>query len=319
MIVDLERNDLSRVCEPGTRPLARADDRAASSPASRTSSRRVEGRLRDGVDAAGDPRGDVPGRLDHGRAENLGDRPHRGARAGRPRRLDGRARDDQAERRLRSRADDPYLRGRRRPHPPLGRRRDRLGLRAGGGDRGVLGEGAPAAGRSSAAVCRAARRCPHDAARRSRSGGRGRRRRPTSPSSTPTTRRSSAAAPPSRRRASTAGGPFKLDDHLARLAGSAARIGLPPVDPVDCAALARDALAASGAARRRPAPLLDAGPRGRRPAERARARSSTLPTDLEELRAPRHQARRAPARASRPTCAPSRPGCSAASSRRATR
>ena len=28
---------------------------------------------------------------------------------------------------------------------PLGRRRDRLGLRAGGGDRGVVGQGAPAA------------------------------------------------------------------------------------------------------------------------------------------------------------------------------
>ena len=32
------------------------------------------------------------------------------------------------------------------PHPPLGRRRDRLGLRAGGGDRGVVGQG-PAAAR----------------------------------------------------------------------------------------------------------------------------------------------------------------------------
>ena len=43
------------------------------------------------------------------------------------------------------------------------------------------------------------------------------------------------------------GRPFRLDDHLIRLTESAARIGLPPVDPVDCAALARDALAASGA------------------------------------------------------------------------
>ncbi len=43
------------------------------------------------------------------------------------------------------------------------------------------------------------------------------------------------------------GRPFRLDDHLVRLTESAARIGLPPVDPVDCAALARDALAASGA------------------------------------------------------------------------
>ena len=39
------------------------------------------------------------------------------------------------------------------------------------------------------------------------------------------------------------GGPFRLDDHLARLAGSAERIGLPAVDVEACRALAREALA----------------------------------------------------------------------------
>ena len=40
-----------------------------------------------------------------------------------------------------------------------------------------------------------------------------------------------------------AGRPFRLDEHLSRLAGSAERIGLPPVDGAECKALARAALA----------------------------------------------------------------------------
>jgi 4-amino-4-deoxychorismate lyase len=43
------------------------------------------------------------------------------------------------------------------------------------------------------------------------------------------------------------GTPFKLSEHLARLAGSAARIGLPPVDQQECETLARSALAAADA------------------------------------------------------------------------
>ena len=39
--------------------------------------------------------------------------------------------------------------------------------------------------------------------------------------------------------------PFRLDEHLARLAGSAARIGLPHVDTAVCESLAREALAAA--------------------------------------------------------------------------
>ena len=56
MIVDLERNDLARVCEPGIDPLARADARSTSSRASRISSRPSRGTLREDVDARGDPR-----------------------------------------------------------------------------------------------------------------------------------------------------------------------------------------------------------------------------------------------------------------------
>jgi len=43
------------------------------------------------------------------------------------------------------------------------------------------------------------------------------------------------------------GKPFKLDEHLARLAGSAQRIGLPPVELEECAELARAALEAARA------------------------------------------------------------------------
>jgi 4-amino-4-deoxychorismate lyase len=42
------------------------------------------------------------------------------------------------------------------------------------------------------------------------------------------------------------GVPFRLDEHLRRLAGSAARIGLPAVDPSECEELARAALERAG-------------------------------------------------------------------------
>ena len=51
-------------------------------------------------------------------------------------------------------------------------------------------------------------------------------------------------APRSRRRGSTAGAPFRLAEHIARLERSAARIGLPPPDPSE--------LGAPGGARARP-------------------------------------------------------------------
>ena len=93
MIVDLERNDLSRVCEVGQHPLARADGAARAR-------RRDASRLDRGRTASPrrrprrDPAGDVPRRFDHRRAEDLRARPHRAARAGRPRRVDGCARHD---------------------------------------------------------------------------------------------------------------------------------------------------------------------------------------------------------------------------------
>jgi 4-amino-4-deoxychorismate lyase len=81
-----------------------------------------------------------------------------------------------------------------------------------------------------------------------------------------------------------AGTPFKLDEHLARLAGSAARIGLPPVDVDECEKLARSALDAAG----EPEAVLriywTAGREGSgRPT--ALALVSSVPPQLEELRA----------------------------------
>jgi 4-amino-4-deoxychorismate lyase len=81
-----------------------------------------------------------------------------------------------------------------------------------------------------------------------------------------------------------AGAPFKLDEHLARLAGSAARIGLPLVDVEECGKLARSALEAAG----EPEAVLrlywTAGREGSgRPT--ALALVSSVPPQLEELRA----------------------------------
>jgi len=81
-----------------------------------------------------------------------------------------------------------------------------------------------------------------------------------------------------------AGTPFKLDEHLARLAGSAARIGLPPVDVEECGKLARSALDTAG----EPEAVLriywTAGREGSgRPT--ALALVSSVPPQLEELRA----------------------------------
>jgi 4-amino-4-deoxychorismate lyase len=80
-----------------------------------------------------------------------------------------------------------------------------------------------------------------------------------------------------------AGIPFKLDEHLARLAGSAERIGLPPVERDDCERLARSALEASG----EPDAVLrlywTAGREGSgKPT--ALALVSTIPAHLEKLR-----------------------------------
>ncbi|MDQ4081435.1 MAG: aminotransferase class IV [Actinomycetota bacterium] len=79
------------------------------------------------------------------------------------------------------------------------------------------------------------------------------------------------------------GRPFKLAEHLARLAGSAARIGLPAVDVAECEALARAALAEAGVA---DAALRIYWTAGREGEGRATvlALVSALPPALEEIR-----------------------------------
>ena len=142
------------------------------------------------------------------------------------------------ERRLRARADDPHARRRRGPHPPLGRRRHRLGLRPRGRDRGVVGQGAAAARRASAGWCR------HDRAARGRGRRQGPRRSRRSRSSTPTTRRCSAAPPRSRPCASAAAGPCSSAATSSGSRGSCLALRLPPPDGVDGARARRPSSAA---------------------------------------------------------------------------
>jgi 4-amino-4-deoxychorismate lyase len=80
------------------------------------------------------------------------------------------------------------------------------------------------------------------------------------------------------------GKPFKLDEHLTRLAGSAERMGLPPAEVDECANLARTALAEAGA---RDAVLRLFWTAGREGSGEptALALVSTIPDHLEELRA----------------------------------
>jgi 4-amino-4-deoxychorismate lyase len=81
-----------------------------------------------------------------------------------------------------------------------------------------------------------------------------------------------------------AGTPFKLAEHLARLAGSAERIGLPRVDEVEVASLARSALEAANES---DAVLRLYWTAGREGSDRptALALVSSIPPQLEELRA----------------------------------
>lgn len=79
------------------------------------------------------------------------------------------------------------------------------------------------------------------------------------------------------------GRPFKLEEHLVRLAGSAARIGLPPPDVPDCEELAFAALEEAGVADAALRIYWTAGREGQgRPTLLALV--SSLPPGLEELR-----------------------------------
>jgi 4-amino-4-deoxychorismate lyase len=81
-----------------------------------------------------------------------------------------------------------------------------------------------------------------------------------------------------------AGRPFKLDEHIARLAGSAARLGLPQVDLDEFESLARAAL---GSADAEDAVLRIYWTAGRENADQptALALVSTIPPELEDKRA----------------------------------
>jgi 4-amino-4-deoxychorismate lyase len=78
--------------------------------------------------------------------------------------------------------------------------------------------------------------------------------------------------------------PFKLNEHLARLAGSAERIGLPQVDRGECEQLARSALEASGESDAVLRLYWTAGREGSGQPT-ALALVSTIPAHLEEMRA----------------------------------
>ena len=78
------------------------------------------------------------------------------------------------------------------------------------------------------------------------------------------------------------GRPFRLREHLDRLAASASRIGLPPVDDAAFRALALEALAAAGASEAALRLVWTAGAPGASP--QALALVSALPPELEALR-----------------------------------
>ena len=109
MIVDLERNDLARICVPHS---VHVPDYLVERPMAgvRHLVSRVQGRLALGVGLAELLRATFPGGSITVRTEGVGDQPHRAPRAGRPRSLDGRARARLPERRPGAGADHPHVR-----------------------------------------------------------------------------------------------------------------------------------------------------------------------------------------------------------------
>ena len=125
MIVDVLRNDLGRVCRPGSvrvPRLCRLERTAAVQHLVST----VTGGLAAGPRRVRPARGVVPGRLDHRRPEDPGDGDPRGARAGPARPVHRRARLDRAGRRDADEHPDPDVRRRRPAADPPRRRRDHL-------------------------------------------------------------------------------------------------------------------------------------------------------------------------------------------------
>ena len=94
MIVDLARNDLGRVCEPGLGAGPRAVRGRVASRASHHLVSTVRGRLRDDVGLGRAAARHVPARVGHRRAQAARAAGDRGPRAGAPRRLLRRARLD---------------------------------------------------------------------------------------------------------------------------------------------------------------------------------------------------------------------------------
>src|SRR5207302_2971805 len=123
------------------------------------------------------------------------------------------------------------------------RRRRRLGFGAGGGDRGVVGQGAPSSRRARRAAPRARAAMTLLALAVS---GRG-----VVDPDEPWVHADDEAFLRGRAAFETArvygGRPFRLAAHVARLTESARRLGLPPVDAVELRRLIDDALAAAGA------------------------------------------------------------------------
>ena len=241
MIVDLERNDLSRVCEPGSVRWPELMEPHALAGVEHLVSR-VEGVLREDVGltellGAVFPGGSVTGAPKIAAVDLIAGLEPVGRGASM-----GALRHGLAERRPRTCADDPHLRGRRRAHPPLGRRRHRLGLRSRRGDRGVVDEGGAAAlgdrgsGRGRRSCDDAAGRGGVGQGRRRSGRARGLRRRRGLPP------RARGVRDPARLRRPAL--PARGSHRAA--AGLGGRLGLPPLDASEIAALGAQALGAAG-------------------------------------------------------------------------